>query len=121
MHPDGKSTLASVSKWNSGKVNLTGYHPPGLTPGPPIFSVKIPAPGQLFSAKLRPPGRENETKSPPRAYFLSSNVKISMKKEHNSVNAVSFQIFHNCPLTIFFYRENKVFKSLYTTLKINTV
>ena len=21
MHPDGKSTLASVSKWNSGKVN----------------------------------------------------------------------------------------------------
>ena len=22
MHADGKSTLASVSKWNSGKVNL---------------------------------------------------------------------------------------------------
>ena len=23
MHPDGKSTLTSVSKWNSGKVNST--------------------------------------------------------------------------------------------------
>ena len=23
MHADGKSTLVSVSKWNSGKVNLT--------------------------------------------------------------------------------------------------
>ena len=25
MHADGKSTLASVSKWNSGKVNLACY------------------------------------------------------------------------------------------------
>ena len=25
-----------------------------------------------------------------------SNAKISMKKEHNSVRAVSFQIFHDC-------------------------
>ena len=24
MHADGKSTLASVSKWNSGKVNCAG-------------------------------------------------------------------------------------------------
>ena len=46
-------------------INFTGYHPPGLTPGPLIFSVKIPAPGTAFSAKLRPPGRKNETKSPP--------------------------------------------------------
>ena len=25
MHADGKSTLASVSKWNSGKVNSTQF------------------------------------------------------------------------------------------------
>ena len=28
MHADGKSTLASVSKWNSGKVNYMAVSPP---------------------------------------------------------------------------------------------
>ena len=52
--------------------------------------------------------------------MTSSNAKISMKKEHNSIRAVSFQIFHSCLFDNFFYRENKVFASLYITVKINT-
>ena len=52
--------------------------------------------------------------------MLSSNAKISIKKEHNSIRAVSLQIFIIVRLTIFFYRENKVLASLYTTVKINT-
>ena len=52
------------------------------------------------------------------------HAKISMKKKHNSIRAVSFQIFHSLTifhsLKIFVYRENKVFVSLYTTVKINT-
>ena len=95
---------------------------PGLTPGPLIFSIKIPTLGQLFSAKLRPPGRKIETKIPTHGHNLpSSNAKISMTKEHNSIKAVSFQIFHNCPFDNFLFCENKVFASLYTPLKINTV
>ena len=77
---------------------------PGLTHGPLIFSIKIPTPGQLFSAKLRPPGRKNETKIPTHGHNLpSSNAKISMTKEHNSIKAVSFQIFHNCPFDNFLF------------------
>ena len=49
---------SSITRVYAG-INLTGYHPPGLTPGPLIFSVKSPNRGQLFSANLRPPGREN--------------------------------------------------------------
>ena len=52
---------------------------------------------------------------------FSWNAKKSMEKEHNSINAVSFQIFHNCAFDNFFFRENKVIASLYRTLKINTV
>ena len=37
-------------------INFTGYHPPGLTPGPLIFSVKIPAPGTAFQCKTPAPG-----------------------------------------------------------------
>ena len=33
MHADGKSTLASVSKWNSGKVNWQGITTTRLTLG----------------------------------------------------------------------------------------
>ena len=37
-------------KANAG-INLTGYHPPGRTPGPLTFSVKIPALGTAFQYK----------------------------------------------------------------------
>ena len=51
----------------------------------------------------------------------SSNAKISIKKEHTSIKAVSFQISSIIVcLTIFFYCEKKVLASLYVTVKINT-
>ena len=41
-----------------------------------------------------PPGQKNETKIPTPGHNLPcSNAKKSMKKEHNSIKAVSFQIF----------------------------
>ena len=85
-------------------INLTGYHPPGLTPGPLIFSVKIPAPGTAFQYKTLAPGSKKRNKNPPPGHNLpSSNAKRSMKNEHNSIKAVSFQIFHNCPFDNFLF------------------
>ena len=86
-----RSQFMQVSIW------LVTIPPPA--PGPLIFSIKIPAPGQLFSAKLRP---KNETIIPtPRHNLPSLNAKISMKKEHNTITAVSFQIFHNLSISQF--------------------
>ena len=104
-------------------INLTCYHPPRTdSRAANFFPSKSLPPEKLFSAKLRSPGRKNETKIPTPGHNLpSSNAKISMKKEHYSKKTVSFQIFHNCPFDNFFYRENKVFANLYTTVKINTV
>ena len=99
--------------------------PPGLTVGPLIFSVKIPTPVTAFQRKTPAPGSKKRNKNPTPGHNLPcSNAKRSMKKEHNSIKAFSFQIFQFSiivHLTIFFFRENKVFASLYTTLKINTV
>ena len=96
--------------------------PPGLTPGPLFFSVEIPAPRTAFQCKTPAPGRTNETKIPtPGQNLPTSNAKRSMEKEHNYIKAVSFQIFHNCPFDNFFFRKNKVFASICTTLKINAV
>ena len=90
--------------WTYAGINLTGYHPPGLTPRPLIFSVKIPVPGTAFQCKPPAPGSKNETKIPTPGHNLpSSNAKRSMKKEHNSIKAVSFQIFHNCPFDNFLF------------------
>ena len=76
--------------------------PPGLTPGPLNFSVKIPAPGTAFQCKTPAPGSKKRNKIPTPGHNLpGSNAKISMKKEHNSIKAVSFQIFHNCPFDNF--------------------
>ena len=102
-------------------INLTSYHPP-LIPGPLISSVKIPVPGTAFQCKTPAPGSKKRNKNPHAGHNLPSlNAKRSMEKEHNSIKAVSFQISHNCPFDNFLFRENKVFASLYTTLKINTV
>ena len=85
---------------NYAGINLTGYHPPG----PLIFSVKIPVPGTAFQCKTPAPGSENEAKIPtPRHNLPSSNAKRSIKKEHNFIKSVSFQIFHNCPFDNFLF------------------
>ena len=61
-------------------INLTGYHPPGLTARPIIFPSKSPPRGQLFIAKLQPLGRKKRNKIPTPGHNLpSSNAKISMK------------------------------------------
>ena len=120
--PPGDLTIFSQSYAG---INLTGYHPPRLTAGPLIFSVKIPTPGTAFQRKTSAPGSKKRNKNPhPRHNLPCSNAKRSMKKEHNSIKAVSFQIFQFSIivyLTIFFFREYQVFASLYITLKINTV
>ena len=47
-------------------INLTGYHPPGLTPRPLIFSIKIPVPRTAFHCKtLAPRSKKTKQKSPP--------------------------------------------------------
>ena len=86
-------------------INLTGYHlspPPGLTPEPLIFPVKIPA--DSVSVQNSGPRVEKTKQSPHPGHGLpSSNAKISTKNEHNSVRVVSFQIFHNCPFDNFLF------------------
>ena len=83
-------------------ISWTGYHPPGLTPEPLIFSVKIPTPGAAFQCKTPAPRSKKQNDIPIPGHCLSnSNAKILMKKEHNSIRAVSFQIFHNCPFDNF--------------------
>ena len=100
--------LKLFPKPNYAGINLTGYHPP---PGPLIFSIKIPAPGQLFSAKDRP---KNETIIPtPRHNLPSLNAKISMKKEHNTIKAVSFQIFHNLSISQFSFVVRVKYSQVY--------
>ena len=75
-------------------INLTSYHPPGLIPGPLIFSVKIAAPGTAFQYKTPAPGRKNKTKIPTPGHNLpSSNAKRSMKKKHNSIKSSFFPNF----------------------------
>ena len=77
---------------------------PRADPRATNFFHQNPHPRTAFSAKLRPPGRKNETKIPTHGHNLpSSNAKISMTKEHNSIKAVSFQIFHNCPFDNFLF------------------
>ena len=71
----------------SAGVNLTGYHPPRADPRPLLFPPKSLPWGQLFSTKLWPPGRENETK--PQGIICLLEMT---KKKHNSMRAVSFQI-----------------------------
>ena len=58
----GKETIVNAG------INLTCYHPPRANRRATNFFRQNPHPrGQLFSTKLRPPGRKNEAKSPPRA------------------------------------------------------
>ena len=106
-------------------INLTGYHQTPLARAdsrPLFFPSKSPPPGQLFSAKLRPPSRKIETKIPTPGHNLpSSNAKRSMEKEHNSIKAVSFQIFHNCPFDNFYFVRIKYSQVFIQHLRLNTV
>ena len=55
-------------------INLTGYNPsPGLTPGPLIFSVKIPTPGTVFQCKTPAPGSKKGNKIPTPGHNLPSS------------------------------------------------
>ena len=87
-------------------IKLTGYLlAPRADYQATNFCYQNPRPRDSFSApKLLPTGRKNETKIPTRRHNLpSSYAKRSMRKEHNSIRAVSFQIFHNFPFDNFLF------------------
>ena len=84
-------------------INLTGYHPPRADRQATNFFRQNPHPRDSFSVQNSSHRVKNETKIPTPGYNLpSSNAKISMKREHYSIKAVSFQIFHNCPFDNFY-------------------
>ena len=57
--------LRALQKCNAG-INLTSYHTLRANPrATNFYPSRSPPRGQVFSAKLRPPGRKRETKSPP--------------------------------------------------------
>ena len=104
-------------------INLTGYHPPLADPRATIFPSKSPPPGQIAVQNSGPRVEKTKQKSPPPGITcLVRMPRNQCKKKHNSIKAVfspKFSIIVH--LTIFFFRENKVFASLHTTLEINTV
>ena len=62
----GQTRAKNVSNVTNAGISLTGYHPVTPPPRATIFFLsKSPPQGQIFRAKLRPPGRKNEAKSPP--------------------------------------------------------
>ena len=84
------------------------------------FPSKSPPRGHLFSAKLLPPGRKNETKSPPPGIICPVRMLRYQRKRNIILQEQFLSKFSIIVrLTIFFYRENKVFASPYTTVKIN--
>ena len=80
-------------------INLTGYNsPPQADPQ----ANKNPRKRDSFSVQNSCPWVEKtKQKSPPLG--ISCPAKRSMKKEHNSIKAVSFQIFRNCPFDNFLF------------------
>ena len=80
-------------------INLTGYHsPPGLTPGPLIFFRQNPRSRDGFSVQTSGPRvEETKQKSPPPGITCQVRMPKIMEKEHNSIKAVSFHVFRNCP------------------------
>ena len=62
------------------------------------FFRQNPRPGDSFSVQNSGPRVEKMKQNPtPWHNLISSIAKILMKKEHNSIRAVSFQTFHSCP------------------------
>ena len=86
--------------------------PPGLTPGPLIFSVKIPAPETVFQCNTPAPGSRKRNKIPTPGIICPLECQDINEKETQS------SFFPNFHLTIFFYCENNVFASRYTPLRI---
>ena len=69
-------------------INLTGYHPPCANPWATNFFHQNPHPGDQFSVQNSSLQVEKQNKIPtPGHNLLSSNAKISMKREHNSIRA----------------------------------
>ena len=65
-----KSDNLKDGRPSNASINLTSYHPPRLTAGPLIFSVKIPTPGTAFQCKTPAPRSEEMKQNPhPQAYF----------------------------------------------------
>ena len=96
--------------------------PPRANPRATNFFRQNPAPGDSFSVQNSGPGSKNKTKSPPQGIIcLVRMVRYQWKR-----NIILWEWFLSkfsiivC-LTIFFYRENKVFASLYTTVEINAI
>ena len=85
---------------SNGGIILTGYHPPFARAT--NFFRQNPRPGDSFLVQNVGPRAEKRNKIPtPRHDLPSSNAKISVKKELNSIRVVSFQIFHNYPFDNF--------------------
>ena len=88
-----------------------------------FFPSKFLSRGQLYGAKLQSPGRKNEAKSPPPGIISLLKCKISIQNEHNSIKAVFRERFLSkfsiiVRLTVFFYRENKLFAFPYKHLRL---
>ena len=91
------ATAGAVTTVNAG-INLT----PQANPRATNFFHQKPHPRDSFSVQNSGSQVEKRNKIPTPGHNLpGSNAKISMKKEHNSIKAVSFQIFHNCPFDNF--------------------
>ena len=80
-------------------TNVSRQHPP--SPPRNSFSVQNPAPGS-----------QNIKQNPHPGHNLP---KISMKKEHNSMRAISFQIFHHCCPFDNFLSQSSILKYLYNS------
>ena len=102
-----RSQIMQLSIW---QVTI----PPPPPPGPLIFSHQNSRPGTAFQCKTPAPGSKNETIIPtPRHNLPSLNAKISMKKEHNTIKAVSFQIFHNLSISQFSFFVRVKYSQVY--------
>ena len=72
-----------VAVFSNAGINLTGYHLPGLTPGPLNFFVKILSPRTAFQCKTPAPGSKKRNKIfTPGHNLPGSNAEISMKKRN---------------------------------------
>ena len=88
-------------------ISLTGYHLPRANPRTTNFFQQNPRPKDSFSVQNSGPRLEKGKQNPHPEHSLPSlSDKISMKKEHNSIRAVSFQIFHDCPFDNFLFENH---------------
>ena len=105
-----RSQIMQVSVWL-----VTIPPPPQTDPRPLIFSVKISTPRTAFQCKTPALWSKNETKIPtPKHNLPGLNAKRSIKKKHNSIKAVSFQIVHNLSLWQFSFFVRIKYSQVFT-------